>query len=274
MASEIPAVFFETAYQATVAANPELGRRLPEAQRQQISETATCSSTLIRERCWSSLPHRGDGLPDRRRSADQRVAARCLNSRSTASSIGKSTRRLLFSHADSIGDSSRKIAAFIRCVSTRFAGRRSWRPRSFYAVRVPPLPQPGRRAAAGQSVATLTEDLVSEEITVTEEQVQAFYDENPTLFQLPGICRYRIHTRSAAKTSRPRSDVSEEALGTYYEDNKSRYLQDEERQARHILILFGEDEAAALAQAEDLLLRKPLRRFVRGTRGRVFCRYG
>ena len=50
-------------------------------------------------------------------------------------------------------------------------------------------------------------------------------------------------------------DISEEVLQEYYEDNASRYLQDEQRQARHILILFGDDEGAAEATAAELLGR-------------------
>ncbi|MDH3374129.1 MAG: SurA N-terminal domain-containing protein [Gammaproteobacteria bacterium] len=49
--------------------------------------------------------------------------------------------------------------------------------------------------------------------------------------------------------------ISEEALRQYYEDNQDRYLQDEQRQARHILILFGDDEDSARAEAADLLAR-------------------
>ncbi len=49
--------------------------------------------------------------------------------------------------------------------------------------------------------------------------------------------------------------VSEEELQDYYEINKDRYLQDEQRQARHILILSGDDEAAAEVTASDILAR-------------------
>ena len=41
----------------------------------------------------------------------------------------------------------------------------------------------------------------------------------------------------------------------YYEDNQDRYLQDEQRQARHILVLSGDDEDAAEAEAAALLAR-------------------
>jgi len=50
-------------------------------------------------------------------------------------------------------------------------------------------------------------------------------------------------------------EITEETLLEYFEDNQDRYLQDEQRQSRHILILSGDDEAAAEAEANDLLAR-------------------
>jgi peptidyl-prolyl cis-trans isomerase D len=49
--------------------------------------------------------------------------------------------------------------------------------------------------------------------------------------------------------------ITEEELIEYYEFNQDRYQQDEQRQASHILILFGDDEAAAEAKAADLVGR-------------------
>ena len=48
-------------------------------------------------------------------------------------------------------------------------------------------------------------------------------------------------------------EISEEALAAYYEIEKARFLEDERRQARHILILFDDDEDAAEAKANELL---------------------
>ena len=48
-------------------------------------------------------------------------------------------------------------------------------------------------------------------------------------------------------------EISEEALAEYYEIEKARFLEDERRQARHILILSDDDEEAAEAKASDLL---------------------
>ena len=49
--------------------------------------------------------------------------------------------------------------------------------------------------------------------------------------------------------------ISEDELVEYYEINKDRYLQDEQRQARHVLVQFGDDEDAAEAKANELLAR-------------------
>ena len=104
------------------------------------------------------------------------------------------------------------------------------------------------------SLATLDEEAVAAEIEISEEQVQAFYDNNPTLYQLPesaNVEYIQIRRDELAQ----QIAIDEETVTAYYEDNKFRYLQDEQRQARHILILFDEDEAAALAKTEDLLMR-------------------
>jgi peptidyl-prolyl cis-trans isomerase D len=104
------------------------------------------------------------------------------------------------------------------------------------------------------TLATLDEAIVSDEIEITDEQIQAYYDSNPTMFQLPesAVVQYIRISRGDVADS---IDISEERLAQYYEDEKYRYLQDEQRQARHILIQFGDDEEAARKQAEDLLMR-------------------
>jgi peptidyl-prolyl cis-trans isomerase D len=104
------------------------------------------------------------------------------------------------------------------------------------------------------SLATLAEDIVADDIEITDDQVQAYYDANPTMFQLPesaDVEYIRISREDVAEGV----DVSEERLAQYYEDEKYRYLQDEQRRARHILIQFGDDEEAARARAEELLAR-------------------
>jgi peptidyl-prolyl cis-trans isomerase D len=95
---------------------------------------------------------------------------------------------------------------------------------------------------------------VSADIEVTDEMITAYYDDNPTMFlteESVDVEFIEIGRDAVAETV----DVSEEALLEYYEDSQDRYLQDEQRRARHILILSGDDEDAAEATARDLLAR-------------------
>jgi len=104
------------------------------------------------------------------------------------------------------------------------------------------------------TLATLDEAVVADQIEITDEQIQAFYDSNPSMFKLPesaDVQYIRIRRQDVADSI----EISEERLAQYYEDEKYRYLQDEQRHARHILIPFGDDEDAARTQAEDLLMR-------------------
>ncbi len=104
------------------------------------------------------------------------------------------------------------------------------------------------------SLATLTEDVVADDIEITDDQIQAYYDANPTMFQLPESADLE-YIRISREDVAEGVEVSEERLAQYYEDEKYRYLQDEQRRARHILIQFGDDEDAARARAEELLAR-------------------
>ena len=104
------------------------------------------------------------------------------------------------------------------------------------------------------AMATLDADTVADEIEITEDMINAYYDNNPSLYQLPekADLQYVEVVRSDVAQS---VSVSEDELVDYYQFNKDRYLQDEQRQARHILITFGDDEAAAEEKATALRAR-------------------
>jgi peptidyl-prolyl cis-trans isomerase D len=110
---------------------------------------------------------------------------------------------------------------------------------------------------AEQRLVTIAEfDLASaaEEVTVTEEEIAAFYADNDSLYLLPEAATIEyIELNRAALADRV--SISEEALNDYYLDSQNRYLQDEQRRASHILILFNDDEAAAESAARALLAR-------------------
>ena len=103
-------------------------------------------------------------------------------------------------------------------------------------------------------IATLDSAAVGEDIVVTEEMITAYYDNNPSLFQLEESADVRyveiLHSDVAQNV-----DVTEEKILEYYEANSDLYLQDEQRQARHILVAFSDDEAAAEEKATALAAR-------------------
>ena len=104
------------------------------------------------------------------------------------------------------------------------------------------------------TVATGNPADVQDEIEITDEMVVAYYDNNPSLYQLPeavDVDFIQISREDVAENI----EIPEADLVAYYEDNRSRYLQDEQRRARHILVLFNDDEDAAEAKANDVLAR-------------------
>ena len=91
------------------------------------------------------------------------------------------------------------------------------------------------------------------QISVTEEQIQKWYDEHKDQYQLPEKVdlQYVELDRSRAASA---VQVNEEALREYYGQVKEKYEAPERRKGRHILITTGEglDEAAAEKKAADL----------------------
>ena len=110
---------------------------------------------------------------------------------------------------------------------------------------------------AEQRQATLAEiDIAGVEagIEVTDEEVLAEYEANPDRFQAPeSVDLAYVELRRDAIASE--IEISEDELASYYETVQSRFVQDEQRRARHILIPFGADEAAAEEQATALTAR-------------------
>ena len=104
------------------------------------------------------------------------------------------------------------------------------------------------------TTATISPATVADEINVSDEMIQARYDEDLNSFNLPetvDVEYVEIRRDSVA------ADVSitEEQLVDYYDINKDRYQRDEQRQARHILILFDDDEAGSEAVANEVITR-------------------
>jgi peptidyl-prolyl cis-trans isomerase D len=89
--------------------------------------------------------------------------------------------------------------------------------------------------------------------TITDEQVQKWYDENRDKYLLPETVdlQYVELTREHAESG---IEVTEQALKDYYEQVKDRFTSQERRHGRHILITVadGVDDAAARKKAEEL----------------------
>ncbi len=92
-----------------------------------------------------------------------------------------------------------------------------------------------------------------DQITVTDEQIEKWYDEHKSEFMLPEKVdlQYLEITRDQAASQ---IEVDEAALRDYYEQVKEKYQSPERRHARHILITTGDglDDAAAEKKAADL----------------------
>jgi len=104
------------------------------------------------------------------------------------------------------------------------------------------------------TLATLAPELVADDVQVTDDMVTAFYDANPSLYQQPESAdvEYVEIQRSEVAAG---ITVNDDEIATYYQANKDRFQRDEQRHARHILIPFGDDEAAAEALAGELVTR-------------------
>lgn len=94
-------------------------------------------------------------------------------------------------------------------------------------------------------------------VTPTDADLQAFYKDNPKLFQAPeqASIEYLVLDLAAAQQG---ITINEADLKTYYEQNASRIGGQEERRASHILVAVPKgapeaDKAKAKAKADELL---------------------
>jgi peptidyl-prolyl cis-trans isomerase D len=104
------------------------------------------------------------------------------------------------------------------------------------------------------TVATIGFNDIKESVEITDEQIADFYAANPDEFYTDEtVDLYYLEIRRDELVER--AVINEDDLQSYYESASGRYMQDEQRQASHILILFGDDEAAARDQAKAITAR-------------------
>lgn len=104
------------------------------------------------------------------------------------------------------------------------------------------------------SIATFDVAALADTVVIRDEDVQAYYDARPDEFFAPESLSFE-YLEINRETLSQELEISEDVLQQYYEDNSGRFLQDEQRQARHILITPDGDEAAAEEQARSITAR-------------------
>ena len=104
------------------------------------------------------------------------------------------------------------------------------------------------------AIAEIDVTALSEAVEVTDEDVQAYYDSRPDAFLSPESVDFQYVELSRSGLAET-LEITEDELQRYYEQAGERFVRDEQRQARHILIPFGDDEAAAEAEAAALTAR-------------------
>jgi peptidyl-prolyl cis-trans isomerase D len=92
--------------------------------------------------------------------------------------------------------------------------------------------------------------------TPDDAAINAYYEKNKANFMTPDTVALKyleLKVEDIAKEVK----VSDEALATYYDSVKDRYVEPERRRGRHILIQVGSDaeDAAARKKAEDVLAK-------------------
>jgi len=104
------------------------------------------------------------------------------------------------------------------------------------------------------SIATFDVAALAETVVVKEEEITAYYDARPNAFLSPETVDFE-YIELRRDVLMQAIEISEQELLEYYEESTNRFQHDEQRQARHILITFDGDEAAAEELAVALTAR-------------------
>ena len=92
-----------------------------------------------------------------------------------------------------------------------------------------------------------------EEVEVSDEDIQAWYDENADNYQFPQRAKIDYILLDSSELAEA-IDVSDEEARAYYEDNRARYTTAELREASHILLSMDDpDDGAELAEKSAAL---------------------
>ena len=104
------------------------------------------------------------------------------------------------------------------------------------------------------STVEITAQSVISDIDINDDMISDFYDENITEYLLPESVDFNYIKINRSDVF-SEINITESQLSNYYSINKDRFLQDEQRRARHILILFNNNDSEAKDTAEEVLER-------------------
>ena len=104
------------------------------------------------------------------------------------------------------------------------------------------------------TIAEIDLSVLADPINLEEEDIQEYYSSRSNEFLQPESIDFRYIELRKDQLNNDLKITDDEIL-QYYNDSGQRFAQDERRQASHILILLGEDEALSLQRANDTLER-------------------
>ncbi|MGF1784876.1 peptidylprolyl isomerase [Photobacterium swingsii] len=101
-----------------------------------------------------------------------------------------------------------------------------------------------------REVRTLTLSLAdfTQNAEITDEEIQAYYDQNPQQFTRPEQVKV-AYIELSGKGLKDTIAITDDEVEAYYKDHQAKYSSAEQRQVSHILIQGDSDEAKAKAEA-------------------------
>ena len=104
------------------------------------------------------------------------------------------------------------------------------------------------------TIAEIDLSVLAEPINLEEEDIQEYYSSRSNEFLQPESIDFSYIELRKDQLNND-LEITDDEILQYYNDSGQRFAQDERRQASHILILLGEDEALSLKRANDTLER-------------------
>ena len=104
------------------------------------------------------------------------------------------------------------------------------------------------------TIAEINLSVLAEPINLKEEDIQEYYSSRSNEFLQPESIDFSYIELRKDQLNND-LEITDDEILQYYNDSGQRFAQDERRQASHILILLGEDEALSLQRASETLER-------------------